>query len=53
MSGNPVLSLTRDREQLLKVIEAERGSIATRACLRLERTIEWSSEERTLLTDIL
>ena len=36
MSGNPLLGLTRDGEQGLKVIETERSPVAPRSGLILE-----------------
>jgi len=53
MSDNPLLGITRDSEQGLKIIETERSAIAPRAGPILERAGEGRCEERTLLADIL
>jgi len=53
VSGDPLHGVTRDGDKRLKVIETERGSIAPRPGLILERTREGRGEERTLLADIL
>ena len=53
MSGDPLLGITRDGDKGFEVIETERGPIAPRAGLILERPREGRCEERTLLADIL
>jgi len=53
MSSHLLLSLTGHGEQCLKVIETERGPIAPRARLILERPGEGRCEERTVLAAIL
>ena len=53
VSGNPLLGVTRDGDKRLKVIQTERGSIASRPGLILEWAGEGRREERTFLTDIL
>ena len=53
MSGNPLLRITRNGDKSLKVIQTERGPIASHFGLILERAGEGRGEERTLLADIL
>ena len=53
VSRHPLLSLTRDGEKRLKVIETERGAIAPFPRLILEWAGEGRCEERTFLADIL
>lgn len=53
VSGDPLLGLTRDGEQGLKVVETEGCPIAPSAGLILEWPGEGRRKERTLLTAIL
>jgi len=53
MSRHPLLGRTRNGEQRLKVIEAERGAVAPFPGLILEWPGEGRREERTLVAGVL